>query len=524
MKPNARIVAFLFLAVSGQPVRAQQPPPQGEVQKYSFSSSTIFPGTVRDYWVYVPAEYDGKTPACLFVNQDGLGWNAPAVFDRLIAAKEMPVAIGVFVMHGRVPAAAPNEALDRFNRSLEYDGLTDRYARFLANELLPDVEKRTTKDGRAIHLSKDPNDRAIGGASSGAVCAFTAAWERPDLFRRVFSAIGTYVGLRGADRYPTLIRKYEPKPLRIFLQDGSNDQNIYAGDWWFENQMMERALTFAGYEVAHIWGEGGHSGQQGTEVFPDAMRWLWKDWPKPLAPGKSKNQVLGELLAADSVWQEAPAMPPSGPGGVTYSTSAEGVFRWEPGRIGKLFASIPNASALVVSSKGDVWAASTSRGAGASTLWRIDDKGKKTLVASATYRVGGLTLSPDQTLLYASDAGSHWVWSYRIAADGSLADGQQYYWLHVPDDGDNAGASYMCVDRDGRLYVATSMGVQVCDQAGRVNAILPLPDNSAASGIGFRDEGSTLVVASGSRLYRRKLAVKGRQSWEAPNKPAAPRL
>ena len=200
----------------------------------------------------------------------------------------MPVTIGVFVMHGRVKAVQPG-ALDRFNRSFEYDGLGDDYARFLLEELLPEVEKQTTSDGRPIRLSNDGNDRGIGGSSSGAICAFTAAWERPDAFRRVFSAIGTYVGLRGGNVYPTLIRKYEPKPIRIFLQDGSDDLNIYGGDWWMANQEMERALTFAGYEVNHVWGDGGHNGKHATEIFPDAMRWLWKDWPAPVKAGAGRS-------------------------------------------------------------------------------------------------------------------------------------------------------------------------------------------------------------------------------------------
>jgi enterochelin esterase-like enzyme len=155
----------------------------------------------------------------------------------------------------------------------------DQYVRFLLEELLPDVEKKTATDGRAIVLSKDGNDRAIGGSSSGAIAAFTAAWERPNAFRRVFSSIGTYVGLRGGNDYTTLVRKFEPKPLRIFLQGGSADLNIYAGDWWMVNQEMQRALAFAGYEVQHVWGEGGHDGKHATAIFPDAMRFLWKGWP-----------------------------------------------------------------------------------------------------------------------------------------------------------------------------------------------------------------------------------------------------
>ncbi|MDQ6890899.1 MAG: alpha/beta hydrolase-fold protein, partial [Bacteroidota bacterium] len=177
--------------------------PKGEVLKFTFDSSKIFPGTWREYWVYVPAQYRPENPACLYVNQDGIQWNAPVVFDNLIYAKEMPVTIGVFVMPGVVKAANSAVALDRYNRSFEYDGLGNAYARFILEEILPAVEKLKTSDGRAIHISRNGNDHAIGGSSSGAVCAFTAAWERPHDFSRVFSAIGTYVGLRGAERYPT---------------------------------------------------------------------------------------------------------------------------------------------------------------------------------------------------------------------------------------------------------------------------------------------------------------------------------
>src|SRR6202042_3196411 len=131
------------------------------------------------------------------------------------------------------------------------DSLGDNYARFLIEELLPEVAKK-------YNLSTNGSDHAIAGSSSGAIAAFTAAWERPDAFSRVFSAIGTYVGLRGGERYRTLIRKYGPKPICVFLQDGSNDLNIYGGDWWKANETMERALVFAGYEVRHVWGEGSH--------------------------------------------------------------------------------------------------------------------------------------------------------------------------------------------------------------------------------------------------------------------------
>ena len=200
--------------------------PKGEVTKYSWTSQ-IFPGTVRDYWVYVPKQYDPAKAACVMVFQDGAGyvnpegnWRVPVVFDNLIHKKEMPVTVGIFINPGVVPAASDN-ALARFNRSFEYDGLGDRYVRFLLEEILPEV-------GKKVNLAKDGNSRAIGGASSGAICAFTAAWERPEEFSRVFSTIGTYVGLRGGNDYPTLIRKTEAEA----------DSRVLAG--WLERQQQLR--------------------------------------------------------------------------------------------------------------------------------------------------------------------------------------------------------------------------------------------------------------------------------------------
>src|SRR5208282_442536 len=188
------LIIFLLAApgaARGADTPAAKPVPKGTLTKLTFSQSKVFPGTTRDYWVYVPALYDGSKPACVHVEQDGLQFNMPAVFDQLIASGEMPVTIGIFVQPGILKASS-TAALDRFNRSLEYDGLGDAYARFLLSELLPHIVKQ-----QKLNLSNSGNDRSIGGSSSGAICAFTAAWERPDAFSRVLSAIGTYVGLRG---------------------------------------------------------------------------------------------------------------------------------------------------------------------------------------------------------------------------------------------------------------------------------------------------------------------------------------
>src|SRR5918995_744194 len=209
----------------GPDSQVQPGTPTGDVIKGEFDQSKVYPGTWREYWVYIPKQLDRSKPAPVMVFQDGLQYNAPVVFDNLIHKKSIPPLVGVFVMHGRVRAPTP-DALDRMNRSFEYDSVSEDYARFLVDEMLPHVAKT-----HGVTLSTDPNDRAIAGNSSGAIAAFTAAWQRPDAFRRVFSAIGTYVGLRGGNSLPLMIRKTEPKPIRVFLQDGMNDLNNYTGNW-----------------------------------------------------------------------------------------------------------------------------------------------------------------------------------------------------------------------------------------------------------------------------------------------------
>jgi gluconolactonase len=567
LTPLALLPLLALLRAEDQPPQAAVP--KGEVTRYTFDRSKVFPGTVRDYWVYVPKQYDPAKPACVHVNQDGIQYNAPAVFDELIHKKEMPVTIGVFVAPGRVPAAS-DKALDRYNRSFEYDGLGGDYARFLLEELLPEVEKKTTADGRAIRLSHDGNDRCIAGGSSGAICAFTAAWERPDAFRRVFSSIGTYVGLRGGNVYPTLIRKFEPKPIRIFLQDGSHDLNIYGGDWWMANQEMERALVFAGYEVKHAWGEGGHDGKQATQVFPDALRWLWKDWPAPVKAGAGSRD-LQEILVPGEDWKlvgegykftEGTAVNAKGevffndiPNSKTYKIGLDGkvslfvsdaknangqafgpdgrlyavtgmrqVLAYDAAGKAEVVAEGIAGNDIVVRHDGGVYVTHPGGGREPSLVWYVSPKGEKKVVDRGLKFANGVTLSPDQSLLYVADYASHWVYSYQVQADGSLAYKQKYYHLHAPDTADDSGADGMRVDRDGRLYVATRMGIQVCDQAGRVHCIIPTPNGRVANLCFGGEKFDTLFAACGDRVYLRKLKVRGANAFQEPFKPAKPRL
>jgi gluconolactonase len=546
--------------------------PKGEVLKLSFDSSKIFPGTSRDYWIYIPAQYNPDFPACVYVNQDGIQWNAPTVFDNLISRKEMPITIGIFITPGVVKSPDPGSALNRFNRSLEYDGLGDAYVRFLLEEILPEVEKHHSSDGRVIHLSKNGNDRAIGGSSSGAVCAFTAAWERPAEFSKVFSAIGTYIGLRGAERYPTMIRKTEPKAIKIFMQDGSNDLNIYAGDWWMANQTMERALLFSGYSVQHVWGEGQHNGKMGTSIFPTAMRWLWKDWPMSIKPGLTKNQMLNDLLIPGEDWQlvgehykftEGAAVNATGeaffqdiPNSKTYKVDLTGklselnvnakrasgtsfgpdgkryviagatnqVIAYEVAGKETIIADSISGNDIVVANNGNIYVTSPDGVDKPSKLYLIRPGGRKEVVDEGLKFANGLVLTPDQTQLYVTESASHWVWIYQVKPDGKLIDKQHYGWLHTRDQDENAWSDGIRCDTAGRVYVTSKMGIQIMDQAGRVNAIIPVPagqpSNLCFAGPNF----DILYMTAGDKVFRRRLRTRGINGFEKPYKPATPRL
>ena len=253
---------------------------QGEVTKHQWTSK-IFPGTVRDYWIYVPRQYDSAKPACVMIFQDGGSYvststngqfRTPTVFDNLIHKKEMPVTIGIFINPGEVPPSDEGQKA-RSNRSFEYDTLSDQYVRFLVEEILPEVAK-------SYNLTKDAKGRAIAGISSGGICAFTAAWERPDVFSKVLSHVGSFTNIRGGHNYPALIRKTEKKAIRVFLQDGSGDLDNLFGNWPLANQEMAAALKFSHYEYQFVLGDGGHNGKQGGSLLPDSLRWLWKDYEK----------------------------------------------------------------------------------------------------------------------------------------------------------------------------------------------------------------------------------------------------
>ncbi|UNK56287.1 alpha/beta hydrolase-fold protein [Pseudoxanthomonas daejeonensis] len=290
--------------------RVQAGVPHGRLEGPFEFHSRVFAGTVRRYWIYVPVQYDGRQPASLLVFQDGQRATNPQgslrvqnVLDNLIHRGEIPVTIGLFITPGNRSAHYPDDLgmSNPDHRAEEYDALDDRYARILVEEMLPLL-------GARFRLADDPAQRAIGGTSSGAICAFTVAWHRPDVFGKVISMIGSYtsIGYRpaqdgkplvpGGDLYPGLVRKSPIRPLRIFLQDGANDLDNEHGHWFLANQQMLAALHWANvhadsegdrgprYDVAHAWGDGGHSDAHGGALLPDILRWLWRDGPTAVEP------------------------------------------------------------------------------------------------------------------------------------------------------------------------------------------------------------------------------------------------
>jgi len=248
--------------------------PQGVVTKHEWRS-TIFPGTDRAYWVYVPAQYTPDKPANVMVFQDGGGYvnetgetRVPIVFDNLIHQGKLPVTIGIFINPGHFPPVAEGKPLIS-NRSFEYDTLSDQYVRFLLEEILPAV-------GEKYKLTTDPNCRAICGASSGGICSFTVAWQRPDAFRKVLSHVGSFADIRGGHVYPFLVRKTPPKPIRVYLQAGANDLDVGWGDWSLANLAMASAFNFTGYDYHLEYGDGAHDTKHAGAILPESLIWLWR--------------------------------------------------------------------------------------------------------------------------------------------------------------------------------------------------------------------------------------------------------
>jgi gluconolactonase len=501
-----------------------------------------------------------------------------------------------------------DDAQNRYERIFEYDSLTPRFANFLIEELIPEVAK-------THNLSTDPNDHGIAGLSTGGVGAFVAAWNRPDHFRRVITWIGSFGNFRGADRLPGLIRRTEPRPLRVFMQTGRQDLVNYAGSWYLENPRMAAALEFAGNDVRLELGEDGHSNRHGASILPETLRWLWRGYPKPIAPGEAPPGAGRGVFALTVPRREVVPPPPNpaapargaapagrggGPRGAVYaliypdrlwepvggtyasasSPAADkdgNVFFADPtsnriyrsdaarqvtlfkentggaralrvGADGRLYAAqlaakrvvsygpagdetvvaqSVQANDLVVTRSGAIYFVDTAR----KSVGLIDAKGAKGQYR-VVYNGGGimspsaLALTPDQAMLLVGDGMDRFQWSFQIAADGSLVNGEPFQRLEMPEEGLFSGVAGLTTDTLGYMWATSAVGIQVCEQPGRCTNILNKPEFNAVpiTNIAFGGPGRTwLYVTQGGKLYRRDTKRTGAVTWD-PVKPPQPGL
>jgi enterochelin esterase family protein len=522
----ALLLASAILSPLPAPLLAQDGPhpkaleqagvPKGTLLQMPPWESTVFAGTTRDWWVYVPAQYRPDKPAALMVFQDGHdyikpqgNWRAPVVFDNLIAAGLMPVTLAVFINPGHAKDLPPaKNPWQSSNRSFEYDSLGDRYAQFLLSEILPELEK-------TYRLSNDPKDRALCGESSGGACAFTAAWERPESFGKVLSTIGSFTNLRGAHHYPAWIRKTDRKPIRVYLEDSSGDLDNPFGNWPLANQQMAAALRYMGYDTRLDYAEGyGHNSKHGGPLFPEALQWLWRtedfkpaqenpDLKKPLGGDMPLQRLLIEgepwrLVADNLVFTDGPCSDAAGnfyfsdlkapailkvsPEGAVSKIRELGASGLKFGPDHRLYACQPaekrvvaipldggpvevlasdvQPNDLAVSHRGHVYFTETGK---KQVSW-IDATTRQLRAADVGITgPNGITLSPDQTTLAVSDYKGQHVWVFRVEPDGSLSAKAPYMTLRTElDNSDPRPAQH-----DPVFKTASGGDGMTCDLQGR---------------------------------------------------------
>lgn len=438
--------AMLASVIVGGRAYAQQKPgyPQGKIVSFDYKASVdLYPGTERNVKVYIPNQYDGSRPACLFVGLDGITCNAPKVFDKLIAEGKMPVTIGIFLQPGVIRGKDGN--VIRYNRSNEFDFTDGRFAEFLDREIVPLVEENASVEGSdvKVKISKDPDDRAIFGLSSGGIAAFNAAWMRPDLFRRVYSGVGTFVSMRGGNDLQMFVRKCEPKPLRICLQDGSQDVwNATFGHWWEANQMLSTALDFAGYDTKYDWSDEKHSGNRAAVIFEEVMIWLWGGYPKPVEAGITQNDFLNKYLYRDG--EKTPFCP------------------------------------LSVSGR-DQWIKEKETDGTMPVTFTLEDIAQGRGKSRSSARTYYCAVYPDESFMaleksfFWNEAETNCLWQAVNGENSPHIYDQRFYWLHSYGN-TLVSKGPMAFDSRGNLFVLTDIGIQVCDQNGRVRFILEIPD------------------------------------------------
>ena len=522
--------------------------PKAVIKEFSFASSAVFPGTTRGCTLLIPAQYDGSKPACVYVKQDGYDPREKPLLETLIASKEIPVMIGIYVQPGALLGPTKEDGR-RPNRSFEYDSVGDNYVRFLADELLPYVARTYH-----LNLSTNGNDRCIAGASSGGIAAFNAAWERPDAFTRVYANSGSFVAFRGGNEFPTLVRKFEAKPIRTYLTTATKDMENCAGDWYLLDQEMDKALRFAGYDYSFHVVDGPHTAGW-IENFAPAMRYLWKDWPEAVREGMSSPRVRDVLIAGnpwesmvtgshdmrspvcdskgnvffidgseDKIYRIGSDNKPTlfvadaaradgltvGADNTLYTVSRRtgNIMGYDPAGHGRIYSSGVPADQAVAMPGGGLYVSSPgAQPSENSKIWFVEG-GTKTLVEASIPNAAGFAYRPDQWLLAVADGKSKWVYSTQIKPDKTLMDEERFFHLHVADWDDDAGPASLTYAREGRLLVATRSGVQICADDGAIQIILPMPEHSRVTGVCLGgSEMNALYAFCGDKIWRRTVQL-----------------
>jgi gluconolactonase len=528
--------------------------PKGQTKEFTFTQSKVFPGTTRRVTVFIPAQYDGSKPACVYVKTDGFNPREQTLLETMMATKEIPVMVGVFVRPGDLPATVRGTA-GRRNRCFEYDAVNDNNVRFFDEELLPYVAKEY-----GLNLSTDGNDRCISGGSSGGIAAFTAAWNRPEAFNKVYAASGSWVAFRGGHEFPTMVRKFEARPIRSYLTTATHDMENAAGDWYLLDQEMDKALKFSGYDYQFRTIEGRHVQGYG-ENWREAMAYLWRDWPERIQPGPSapraqeilitgegwelvadgfkstrgpSTNASGEVYFADTsrnqvfkIGTDGKVVPfvadsgkahcvSVGPDGTVYTISeiSGDLMAYDPAGYGrKLMEGLPGHSIFATPGGGLYVTSNGDKPHGPGTVWYVKD-GQKTKVGSGIKFATGMAMRPDQWLLSVAEGHSKWVYSYQIQEDGGLTNRERFFHLHVADWDDDAGAESVCYSIEGRQFVATRSGIQISADDGPTQVILPVPERSRVTGvaIGGSDK-DTLFAFCMDRIWKRKILQHAMGSW-----------
>ena len=519
---------------------------KGDLTFFEFAESNIFKDTTRGCWLYVPKAYDGSEPAALMVFQDGHAYvsedgqmRAPIVLDNLMASGAMPTTISVFVNPGHVgEGGAKHDSWGkRSNRSVEYDTLSANYATFLVDELLPHLTKAYN-----LKLDPRPERRAICGMSSGGICAWTVAWERPDQFGKVLSHIGSFTNIRGGHVYPALIRKTERKPIRVFLQDGSNDLNNRHGNWPLANLQMAQALAFAGYDHRFVYGDGAHNGKHGGAILPDSLRWLWRDWDAPKQSDAKPidvsweevgngyysmeavctDPITGQVYFSDfltgmlyrtnrdgrpALWlDQGKALRISGldfgPDGAVYGAAqTKWIVRINPND--KTHATVATGLSpndLVVSTHGHLYVTDTKAGTVNHVSINARNLSRPQVLAGGITTPAGIALNPDHTILFVSEFEGDFIWRFFLTESGELRGGERFAKLHRTPDKPNAGGDGMVVSEIGDLYVTSHAGIQRIDSSGKHLGVLPKPQDKPTVSVAIAN--GMLYCASADRVFK----------------------